>query len=90
MRLMLIIVATLLICTVASGQETHSVLVNPPEVQSQIQPAPPVVQAPQVTYVLQRGWFGTYRLKPVYPVQLVLVRPAPRPVVVWQPWIVWR
>ena len=85
---MFAVVIVLLVCSAAVGQETQSVLMNPPEVQAQVQPAPPVV--PQVTYVLQRGWFGKYRLTPVYPVQLVLVRPAPRPVVIWQPWVVWR
>ena len=85
---MFAVAIVLLIGCAAYGQEAQSVLVNPPEAQAQA--APPVVQVPQVTYVLRRGLFGAWRMEPVVPVRIVVVRPAPRPVVMWTPWVVWR
>ena len=87
-RLFAIVVVLVIGCSAACGQESQSVLVNPPEAQVQV--VPPVAQVPQVTYVMRRGFFGAWRVEPVYPVQLVIVRPAPRPVVMWTPWVVWR
>jgi hypothetical protein len=87
-----VVLASILLASLLFAQEppdnTKSVLVNPPA--PQVQQAPPVVQIPQVTYVLRRGFFGAWRVEPVVPVQFVVVRPAPRPVVVWTPWVVWR
>jgi hypothetical protein len=82
----------LVVCCVFAGvlqaqDDTQSVLVNPPPQVQQVQPQ---VQVPQVTCVLRRGFFGYWRVEPVVPVQFVLARPPPRPVVVWTPWVVWR
>ena len=90
MRLCLLIVVLVIGCSAALGQETQSVLVNPPpqQIVEQVMPAP--MPVPQVSYVLQRGFFGVWRLRPVYPVEIMVVRPAPRPTVIWTPSVIWR
>jgi hypothetical protein len=88
LRMFAVAIVLLIGCGAACGQETQSVLVNPPV--PQVQQVQPPVQVPQVTYVMRRGFFGAWRVEPVSPVQFVVVRPAPRPVVMWTPWVVWR
>ena len=92
MRSLLLIVVLVVGCSAALGQETQSVLINPPPAQQvemqQVMPAP--MPVPQVSYVLQRGFFGVWRLRPVYPVEIMVVRPAPRPTVIWTPSVIWR
>mgnify|MGYP001325751544 CR=1 FL=1 len=87
-RMFAVVIVLMIGCSAACGQETQSVLVNPPA--PQVQQVQPQIQVPQVAYVMRRGFFGSWRVEPVYPVQFVVVRPTPRPVVMWTPWIVWR
>ena len=96
MRIVYCILAFILLVWIVTGsvmgQETHSVLVNPPSqetVAPQVQP--PVVSTPSVIMLYERGLFGRWYARPVRltPVQPVLVQPV-RPTILWTPTVIWR
>ena len=76
MRTILILAVLLIGCGAACGQETHSVLVNPPATVPQVQ-AP----LPQQLFLIKRGFFGRRYLYPVV---------VKQPVVVWTPVVIWK
>lgn len=85
-----LIIAFLLLCACAYGQEEErSVLVHPPAVAT---PQPPTVQPPALPrqiIVFKRGLFGVWR---AYPMTLVPVTPVivqPRPTIIWTPQLIW-
>lgn len=93
MRFILAVVIVLILAACTCGQETHSVLVNPPVVVDTPQPEviQPVPVLPRNIIVLRRGLFG-WRAVPMtlVPAVPVVVQPVPRPRVIWTPSVIWR